>query len=208
MRIHVLSTACDVISFNVRGQLCPLTGAEWRDLSNHIRMSTIQLKTPEKKAKNHVTLTWKFAWKSCSTAHLPFVSSNPKFLKAFLKTFPTKIKPTKCPAREQKMTQEKRKKRGGEKAKSNSQDCCVTFKPKNYLEILLSAHARTSQANILHLDHKAAKCTTCKRLSGKFFNWLFITRQWPENRSTSFKTRFSGKSPRANGLRLPTNFLQ
>ena len=29
------------------------------------------------------------------------------------------------------MRQEKRKKRGGEKAKSKSQDCCVTFKPKN-----------------------------------------------------------------------------
>ena len=30
------------------------------------------------------------------------------------------------------MRQEKRKKRGGEKAKSKSQDCCVTFKPKNF----------------------------------------------------------------------------
>ena len=29
------------------------------------------------------------------------------------------------------------------------------FKPQNYLEILLSAHARTSQADILHLDQKA-----------------------------------------------------
>ena len=76
--------------------------------------------------------------------------------------------PTKCPAREKKMRQEKQKKKGGEKAKSKSQDCCVTFKPKNYLEILLSAHARTSQADILHLDHKAAKCTTCKPVCGKF----------------------------------------
>ena len=40
------------------------------------------------------------------------------------------MKPTKCPAREKKMRQEKRKKKGGEKAKSKSQDCCVTFKPK------------------------------------------------------------------------------
>ena len=77
-------------------------------------------------------------------------------LKAFLKTLPTKTKPTKRPAREKKMRQEKRKKRGGEKVKSKSQDCCVTFKPKNYLEILLSAHARTLQANILNLDQKAA----------------------------------------------------
>ena len=29
------------------------------------------------------------------------------------------------------MRQEKRKKKGGEKAKSQSQDCCDTFKPKN-----------------------------------------------------------------------------
>ena len=65
------------------------------------------------------------------------------------------------------MRQEKRKKREGEKAKSKSQDCCVTFKLKN-LEILLSAHARTSQADILHLEQKAAKCTTCKPVCGKF----------------------------------------
>ena len=70
------------------------------------------------------------------------------------------------------MRQEKRKKKGGEKAKSKSQDCCVTFKPK---KILLSAHARTSQADILHLDQKAAKCSTCKPVCGKF--QLFIERQ-------------------------------
>ena len=78
------------------------------------------------------------------------------------------MKPTKCPAREKKMRQEKQKKRGGEKAKSKSQDCCVTFKPKNYLEILLSVHALPSHADILHLDHEAAKCKTCNRLCGKF----------------------------------------
>ena len=85
------------------------------------------------------------------------------------------MKPTKCPAREKKMRQVKQKKRGEEKAKRKSQHCCVTFKPKNYLEILLSAHAQTSQANILHLDQKAANCTTCKRLCGRF--WLFVARQ-------------------------------
>ena len=53
-------------------------------------------------------------------------------------------------------------------AKSRSQDCCVTFKSNNDLAILLSVHAQTSQANILHLDQKAAKCTTRKRLCGKF----------------------------------------
>ena len=66
--------------------------------------------------------------------HCPptFPSPNPKILKAFLKTLPTKMKPTKCPARDKKMRQEKRKKRGGEKAKSKNQDCCVTFKPQNF----------------------------------------------------------------------------
>ena len=74
------------------------------------------------------------------------------------------MKPTQCPAKERKVRQEKQKKRGGEKAKSRSQDCCVTFKPKNYLKILLSVHAQTSQTSTLHLDRKATKCMTCKRL--------------------------------------------
>ena len=75
------------------------------------------------------------------------------------------MKPTKCPARGKKNEQEKRKKRGGEKGKSKSQDCGVTC---HCVEILLSAHARTSQADILHLDQKAMKCTTGKRVCGKF----------------------------------------
>ena len=72
------------------------------------------------------------------------------------------------PSKRKNMRQEKRKKRGGEKVKSKSQDCCVTLKPKNYLAILLSAHAQTLQADILQLDQKATKCTTCKWLCGKF----------------------------------------
>ena len=132
MWVNVPSTACDSISFNSQEQLSELTCAEWRDLSNHTRMSTIQSRTLEKQAKNHVTLTGKSPWKSCSITHLPFLSTNPKILKAFLKTLPTKIKPTKCPARKKtKIRQEKPKKKRGEKAESKSQDCCVTFKPKN-----------------------------------------------------------------------------
>ena len=73
------------------------------------------------------------------------------------------------------MRQEKRKMKGGEKAKSKSQDCCVTFKLKNYIKSLLSAHTQTSQANILHLDQKFSKCMTCKWLYDKF--WLFIAQQ-------------------------------
>ena len=83
------------------------------------------------------------------------------------------MKPTKS-QRKKKMRQKKVKREGRrlEKAKRKSQDCCVTFKPQNYLEILLSVYSQTLQANILHLDRKALKCqqycTTCKWLYGKF----------------------------------------
>ena len=60
-----------------------------------------------------------------SIAHLPFLSPNPKILKPFLKSIPTKMKPTKCPVREKKMRQEKRKKKGGEKAKSKNFAFCA-----------------------------------------------------------------------------------
>ena len=64
------------------------------------------------------------------------------------------MKPTKYPAREKKNEAKKKKpqKRGGEKAKSKRQDCCMCHFETSKLEILLSAHARTSQANILHLN--------------------------------------------------------
>ena len=78
------------------------------------------------------------------------------------------MKPTKCSAREKKNEARKVKKEGRRGAKSKSQDCCVTFKPKNYVEILLSVHAWTSQGDISHLDQKAMKCTTCKPVCGKF----------------------------------------
>ena len=114
MRIHVASTSCDVMHFNGQGKLCPLTCAEWRNLSNYTRMRTIQSRTPEKKAENHDTLTWKLLWKSCCTTHLPFLSSHPNILKAFLKTFPTKMKPTQFPEQEKKGGK-KSEKRGEEK---------------------------------------------------------------------------------------------
>ena len=53
------------------------------------------------------------------------------------------MKPTKCPAREKKWGK-KSEKRGEERKRklSKSQDCCVTFKPKNYLAILFFVHAQ------------------------------------------------------------------
>ena len=104
VRIHVSSTACDVIIYNGQGQLCQLTCARCRDLSNHTRKSTIR-------SKNHAPLTRKFQWKSHSTT--PYLSLH---LKAFLNSFPNEMKPTKCPAKEKKR---RGKKRGGEKVKIN-----------------------------------------------------------------------------------------
>ena len=67
----------------------------------------------------------------------------------------------------------KRKKNEARKAKKRGEDKKRKVKVKTAVpllnpNILLSAHARTLQANILHLDQKAAKCTTCERLHGKF----------------------------------------
>ena len=75
------------------------------------------------------------------------------------------MKPTKCPAREKQMRQEKRNKREERKRKLKVKAAVLLLNPKNFG---LSAHARTSQANILHLDQKTAKCTTCKPVCGKF----------------------------------------
>ena len=61
----------------------------------------------------------------------------------------------------------KSEKRGEERKRKVKVKTAVSLlNPK--LEILLSAHARTSQADILQLDQKAAKCTICKGLCGKF----------------------------------------
>ena len=101
-----------------------LTCAEWRDVSNDTRVSTIHSRTPEEKAKNHVMLTRKLPRKSSSTTHLPFLSSNPKILTAFRNTFSTKMKPTECPAKA-KNEARKAKKEGGEKAKSKNFAFCA-----------------------------------------------------------------------------------
>ena len=121
-----------------------------------------------RKRQKPCTLTWKSPWKSCSIAHLPFLSPNPKILKAFLKTLPTKTKPTKCPAREKKkMRQEKRKKRGGKKATSKSQDCCVTFKPKTISKFCFLR---------MHELHKLIFCIWIRRLrSVRPVNWFVVS---------------------------------
>ena len=69
------------------------------------------------------------------------------------------MKSTKCPAREKNETRKAKQEERKRKVKVKT---AVTFKR------MLSVHARTSQPDILHLDLKAVKCTTCKRVCGKF----------------------------------------
>ena len=128
--------------FNSQGQLCLLTCAEWRDLSDHTRMSTIQSRTPETKAKKSVTLTWKFPWKSGSTTQLPLVSSNRKILKAFQKKFPPQWSLLNS---QQKKKYEARKAQKEGRRESEKKKSRLLRALKRSNEILLPAHAQTSQ---------------------------------------------------------------
>ena len=134
MRIHVPSTECDVISFNGQGQLCLLTCAGWRDVSNYTRMSTIQSRRSKKKATHHVTLTWEFACKTYLTTHLnlKFLSSKPKkIVKAFPKTFPSQLWSNKCSAkRTAKNKKEKRKNWEERNQKGEVKTTLSLLKPK------------------------------------------------------------------------------
>ena len=84
------------------------------------------------------------------------------------------------PRNRKKMMREKKKKRGREKVKRKSHE--------------LSVHARTSQANILHLDQEAAKCTTCEQICGKFS--LLKARQLIIRKQINYQNAIFGKISR------------
>ena len=73
-------------------------------------------------------------WVKFSTTHLHVLLSNTMILQASPKHFLSV---------------------GGGKAKNKRQDYCVTLKPKNELEILLSEHDQMLEADTLHLEQKA-----------------------------------------------------
>ena len=178
MRIHVPYTTCDVISLNGQRQLCQLSCVEWRELLNHTRMSTIQSRSPHKKAKNYVTLTRKFPWKSIFTTHLPFVSSSPKILKTLTRNFPPEMKPTKYPGKKVSRLLYHIK-------PPKISKFCVLRMPE-LRKVIFSIRIRRP----------------CKRLCGTFS--LFIARTWPGESSTGIKTRFSVIFPRARFLIIHT----
>ena len=73
------------------------------------------------------------------------------------------------PSKRKKNEARKAKKRGEEKKRKVKVKTAVSLLNPIFL---LSAYARTSKTNILHLDQKASKCTTCERLYGKFYGSL------------------------------------
>ena len=72
------------------------------------------------------------------------------------------------PSKRKKNEARKAKKRGEERKRKVKVKTAVSLLNPKIVEILLSAHARTSQADILHLDQKAMKWTTCKPVCGTF----------------------------------------
>ena len=65
------------------------------------------------------------------------------------------------------MSKKSEKRREERKGKVKVKTAVSLLNPKT-VEVLLSVHARTSQADILPLDQKAVKSTTGKRVCGKF----------------------------------------
>lgn len=96
MQIYIPSIACEVISFNSQRQLCHQTCAVREEIfQTNTRISTIQSRRLEKKAKNHVWSTPKNVVKVLFhyPPTLPFnYSCNSTILKAFPKAFLTEKK--------------------------------------------------------------------------------------------------------------------
>lgn len=94
--MYIPSIACEVISFNSQRQLCHQTCAVREEIfQTNTRISTIQSRRLEKKAKNHVKSTPKNVVKVLFhyPPTLPFnYSCNSTILKAFPKAFLTKKK--------------------------------------------------------------------------------------------------------------------
>ena len=121
---------------------------EWRDLSSHTIISTIQSRPQRKKNTMYVTLNWKFPWKSYSSTHLPFLSSNPKILKAFPKTISHQNEAYNVLNLQQKKRKAKKERR--RESEQWKVKTAVSLLNPN-LEILLFANAQTLQGYIFHL---------------------------------------------------------
>ena len=73
--------------------LVSLVTSSWSVLMTMASNNSCTSKRKKGKAKEHVQLTRKFPWKSCSATHRHFLPSNSTILNAFPETFPIKMKP-------------------------------------------------------------------------------------------------------------------
>ena len=111
---------------NVQGQLCHVTCGRERNRLNHARMSLIQSRRPEKKAKK-IQSCPENSHESWSMIPRHFPLSNPMILKVFPKTFPKnfshqKTKHCKFPERKEKgVGKVKKSERRGKKRKQKVQ---------------------------------------------------------------------------------------
>ena len=135
-------------------------------------------------------------------SHYPLVLPSKKFmvLELFAKPFPTESKPSKCPTNEKK--QVKKSKRSGEERTQKVKDkgAAKLSRKKNYLKILISAHAQTLKVVICLQEQKLVLCSTCKQGFAQFR--FFLARQRPKNGLTRFKRHFLAKFPGVNGLMI------
>ena len=144
MQIHVPSTPCDILIFNsharttLSANLCRVKRSFKPYQNEH---DSVQ--ESGEKDKKPCNIDLKISMKIWFHHYPPtFFSSNPKIL-CFPKNFSHQNEAYLMLSKRKKLRQEKQKERRGEKKKSKSQHCCtfVTFKSKNYLDILLSGHA-------------------------------------------------------------------
>lgn len=86
------------------------------------------------KNQNQVTLTQNFLWILFHySTYLPLLSFGLKILKAFWKTFPTNMKPTKCQSKG-KNEARKAQRRGEEQKRRKSLDFCVPCESKTWFQ--------------------------------------------------------------------------
>ena len=101
--------------------------------------------------------------KILSHYHWYFLQKKFTILVRFAKSFPTKRKPSKCSTKEKKGGKKSKRSREERKQKVKDERAAKLSLKNNYLEILLSAHARTLKAVIWHQEQKLVQCSTCKQ---------------------------------------------
>ena len=134
--IHISYTACDVISFNGKDKFVHKFG-HIKEIQNEHNSVKDTIEKGKKTSNINLTISMKLLLHyppTCTCTCVLFFSSNPKILKASL-TFPTKIKPTKLNALQEKKkwgmrSKKNNNKRREEKAKVKAKTAVSLLNPK------------------------------------------------------------------------------